>query len=96
MMFRQFLITGICQNAKMFRELTGIVFEQSEVVFASMTKGCSYDLDTFSVSNYYLRFLGMMLLFTAIVPFLAFFLTPTGLFTDIHQKHREYRVTGLD
>jgi len=77
MKFRQSLITSICQNAKMFRELTGIVFEQLEVVFASITKGCGYDLGTFSVGDY-LRFLGMMLLFTAIVPFLAFFGRSTG------------------
>ena len=77
MKVRQSLITSICQNAKMFRELTGIVFEQLEVVFASITKGCGYDLGTFSFSDY-LRFLGMMLLFTAVVPFLAFFGRSTG------------------
>jgi hypothetical protein len=77
MKFRQSLITSICQNAQMFRELTGIVFEQLEVVFVSMTKSCGYDLGTFLVSDY-LRFLGMMLLFTAVVPFLAFFGRSTG------------------
>jgi len=77
MKFRQSLITSICQNAKMFREFTGIVFEQLEIVFASMTKGCGYDLGTFSVSDY-LRLLGMMLLFTAVMPFLAFFGRSTG------------------
>ena len=77
MKFRQSLITSICQNAKLFRELTSIILEQLEVVFASITKGCGYDLGTFSFSDY-LRFLGMMLLFTAVVPFLAFFGRSTG------------------
>lgn len=77
MKFCQSLITSICENAKIFRELTGIVFEQLEVMFASMTKGCGYDLGTFSISDY-LRFLGMTLLFTAVVPFLAFFGRSTG------------------
>jgi hypothetical protein len=47
MKFRQSLIASICQNTQMFREFTGIVFEQLEVVFASMTKGGGYDLGTF-------------------------------------------------
>jgi len=72
MQFHQSLIPSICQNTKMFRELTGIVFEQLEVMFASMAKGGGYDLGTFSVGDY-LCFLSMTLLFTAIMPFLAFF-----------------------
>ncbi len=39
MKFHQTLIASICQNAKMFRELTGVVFEDLEVMFASITKG---------------------------------------------------------
>ncbi|MFN8387848.1 MAG: hypothetical protein U0X92_15705 [Anaerolineales bacterium] len=54
----------------MCRELTGIVFEQLEVVFASMTKSGGYDLGTFSI-RHHLRFLGVTLLFAAIMPFLA-------------------------
>jgi hypothetical protein len=46
MKFRQSLVASICQNAKLFRELTGIVFEQLEVVFASITKSCGNDLGT--------------------------------------------------
>ena len=77
MKFCQALITGIGQQAKMFREFTGLVFEQLEVVFASLTKGCGYDLGTFSVSDD-LRFLGMTLLFATVMPFLAFFGRSTG------------------
>lgn len=77
MKFRQSLIASICQNAQMFRELTGIVFEHLEVVFAAMTKGGGYDLGTFSISHH-LRFLGVPLLFAAVMPFLAFFGRSTG------------------
>lgn len=77
MKFRQSLIASVCQNAEMFRKLTGILFEQLEVVFASMTKGGGYDLSTLSVCNH-LRFLGMTLLFATVVPFLAFFGRSTG------------------
>lgn len=73
----QSLVTRICQNAQMFRKLTGIVFEQLEIVFASMTKGGGYDFGAFSVSNY-LCFLGMSLLFATVMPFLAFFGRSTG------------------
>lgn len=38
MKFRQTLIASIRQNTKIFKELTGIIFEQLEVMFASMTK----------------------------------------------------------
>ena len=72
MKFCQALISSICQNVKMFRELTGIVFEQLEIVLTSMTKSCGYDLGTFAVSDY-LCFLCMTLLFATVMPFLAFF-----------------------
>lgn len=68
----QALIASISQNAKVFSELTSIIFEQLEVVFTPVAKGCSDNLSTFSVGNY-LRFLGVSLLFAAIMPFLAFF-----------------------
>jgi len=55
----------------MFRKLTGIVFEQLEVVFASMTKRSGYDLGTFSISHH-LCFLRVTFLFATVVPFLAF------------------------
>src|SRR6266581_9153685 len=61
----------------MFRELTGVVFEQLEVVFASMTKSGGYDLGTFSISDY-LRFLGVTFLLATVMPFLAFFGRSTG------------------
>ena len=77
MKFHQSLITSICQNAKVLRKFTSVLFEQLKVMFASVTKGGSHDLGTFSVSNY-LCFLGMSLLFTAVMPFLAFFGRSTG------------------
>jgi hypothetical protein len=77
MKFCQSLITSIRQNAKIFRKFTSLVFEQLEVVFASMTKRSGYDLSAFSVCKY-LRFLGMTLLFATVVPFLAFFGRSTG------------------
>lgn len=52
MKFHHSLITNICQDAKLFRELTGIVFEELEVLFASVAKGCGYDLGTFSGSDH--------------------------------------------
>lgn len=72
MKFHQTLIASICQNSKMFRELTGVLFEQLEVVFASITKCRGYDLSTFSI-RHHLRFLSVTLLFAAVMPFLAFF-----------------------
>ena len=42
MKFCQSLIASICQNAKMFGELTGIVFKQLKVVLAAITKGGGY------------------------------------------------------
>jgi hypothetical protein len=77
MKFHQALIASICQNPKVFREFTGIVFEQLKVVFASMTKSCGYDLSTFSVSDD-LSFLSVTLLFAAVMPFLAFLGRSTG------------------
>lgn len=60
--FSQPLITSICQNTQPLREFTGIVFEQLEVVLASMTKGGGDDLGAFSI-RHHLRFLGVTLLF---------------------------------
>jgi len=77
MKFCQSLITSICQNAKMFRELAGIVFEQLEVVFAAITKSRGNNFGALTISDY-LRFLGMALLFAAVMPFLAFFGRSTG------------------
>ncbi|MFN8462278.1 MAG: hypothetical protein U0X93_10985 [Anaerolineales bacterium] len=77
MKLHQSLVTSIGQKPQMCRELTGIVFEQLEVVFASMTKSGGYDLGTFSI-RHHLRFLGVTLLFAAIMPFLAFFGRSTG------------------
>jgi len=77
MKFHQSLIASICQNAKVLREFTSVIFEQLKVMFASVAKGGSHDLGAFSVSNY-LRFLSMSLLFATVMPFLAFFGRSTG------------------
>jgi len=77
MKFGQSLIASICQNTQMVREFTGIIFEQLKVMFTSITKGGRYDLGTFSI-RYHLRFLGVTLLFAAVVSFLAFFGRSTG------------------
>ncbi|MFN8386717.1 MAG: hypothetical protein U0X92_09895 [Anaerolineales bacterium] len=46
--------------------------------------------------RHHLRFLGVTLLFAAIMPFLAFFGRSTDLFADIHQHDLEHRVTALE
>ena len=68
----QALITGICQDAKVFSKLTTVVFEQLKIVFAAITKSRGDNFSTFSVGNY-LCFLSVTLLFAAVMPFLAFF-----------------------
>jgi hypothetical protein len=70
--FRQTLVTSICQNTKLFGKLTSIVLEQLKIVFASITKSRGDNCGALSVSNY-LGFLGVVLLFAAVIPFLAFF-----------------------
>ena len=77
MQFCQALVTRICQNAKMFSKLTSIIFEQLEIMFASITKRRGNNFSALSVSNY-LCFLGVSLLFAAVMPFLAFFGRSTG------------------
>ena len=68
----QSLIASICQNAKLFGKLTTIVFEHLKVMLASVTKRCGKDLSALSIRNH-LRFLGMLLLFATVMPFLTFF-----------------------
>ena len=72
MKFCQTLIASICQNKKVFGEITTIVLEQLKIVLASITKSRGDDLSTLLVSNY-LRFLGVALLFAAVMSLLAFF-----------------------
>jgi hypothetical protein len=72
MKFCQTLVASICQNAKVFGEITSIVLEQLKIVFASITKSRRNNFGALSVGNY-LRLLGMALLFAAVMPFLAFF-----------------------
>jgi len=72
MKFCHALISSICQNAKMLCKVTAIVLKQLKIMFASITKSRGNNLSTFSISNY-LCFLGMTLLFAAVMPFWAFF-----------------------
>jgi len=72
MQFCQALISGICQDTKVFSKLTTVVFEQLKIVFASITESGGNDLSALSFSNY-LRFLGVTLLFATMMPFLTFF-----------------------
>jgi hypothetical protein len=77
MKFCQPLISGICQDAKVFSKLTTVVFEQLKIVFVSITESGGNDLSALAVGNY-LRFLGGALLFATIMPFLTFFGRSTG------------------
>lgn len=77
MQIRQSLVACICQNAQVFGEITSIVLEQLKIVFASITKRRGNNFGALAVSNY-LRFLGMALLFAAVMPFLPFFGRSTG------------------
>jgi hypothetical protein len=44
MKFCQPLISGVCQDVKVFSQLTTVVFEQLKIVFASMTESGGNDL----------------------------------------------------
>ena len=72
MKFCHTLISSICQNAKVFSKVAAVVLEQLKIMLASITESRGDNLSTFSVSDY-LCFLGMSLLFAAVMPFLAFF-----------------------
>ncbi len=72
MEFCHALISSIYQNAKVFGEVTAIVLEQLKIVLTSITKSRGNDLSAFSIGNY-LCFLSMLLLFAAVMSFLAFF-----------------------
>src|SRR5215211_1061595 len=72
MKFCQALVTSIRQNTQVFGKIASIVLEQLKIVFTSIAKGRGNNLSCLSVRNY-LRFLGVALLFAAVMPFLAFF-----------------------
>ena len=72
MKFCHTLISSLCQNAKVFGKVAAVVLEQLKIMLASITESRGDNLSTFSVSDY-LCFLGMVLLFAAVMPFLAFF-----------------------
>src|SRR5687768_2996601 len=68
----QALIASICQNPNAFCNLASILLEKLEVVFTPIGKGSRNDFSALWVCHQ-LRFLGMALLFAAVMPFLAFF-----------------------
>lgn len=72
MEFCQALITSIGQNPNMLRNLSLTIFEELKVVLASIGKGRGHNFDGLLIGDQ-LRFLGVVLLFAAVMPFLAFF-----------------------
>lgn len=64
-------ITRISQAADLLRQVAATVFEQGEVMLAALRKGCSKNHLGFLVHNQ-LRFLGVSLLLSAVVPALLF------------------------
>src|SRR4030042_5230213 len=72
MEFCQALITRIRQNTDVLRNLSLVILEKLKVMFTSMSKGSCHDFGGLLVGNQ-LRFLRVVLLFAAVMPFLAFF-----------------------
>ena len=72
MKFGQTLISSIRQDPKVLGEVAAIILEQLKIVLASITKSRGDNFGALAVCNY-LRFLGVTLLFAAVMPFLAFF-----------------------
>ena len=70
--FCQSLIASICQDPKVFGKITALVLEQLKIMFAAITKSRDNNFGALTISDY-LRFLGMALLFAAVMPFLVFF-----------------------
>jgi hypothetical protein len=68
----QALIACIGQNTNLFRHDEAVLFEQLKVMLASKAEVRSQDLFGVQVCNQ-LCFLGVPLLFAAVVPFLCFF-----------------------
>ena len=65
-------IPGICQDTDLFGEQASAFFEQIKIMLASISKGRGNDRLRLLVNNQ-LRFLGMTLLFAAVVLALLFF-----------------------
>jgi len=72
MQMTQTEIPGICQTADMFGKETAAFLEQFKIMLASIGKGRGKDRLRLLVDNQ-LRFLGVTLLFAAVVPALSFF-----------------------
>ena len=70
--FHQSLIAGISKAANAFINTQVTFFEKTKIMRASFGKSCCYD-SQWLFPNYNLRFLGMTLLFTAVMSFLLFF-----------------------
>jgi hypothetical protein len=77
MQFCQALIASIRQVPNILRNVEFRILEKLRVMLAPLAKGSRHNLSGFLVGNQ-LRFLGVPLLFAAIVLFLAFFGRSTG------------------
>src|SRR5215207_6770863 len=73
----QALVASIRQDPNVLGNVEFLVLEQLEVMLTALAKGGGYNRSSLLVGNQ-LRFLGMSLLFTAVVLFLAFFGRSTG------------------
>jgi len=65
-------VSRICQDTDLFGKQTATFLEQFKIMLAPMGKGCGNDLLCLLVDDQ-LRFLGVMLLFAAVVLTLLFF-----------------------
>src|SRR6266498_3962614 len=70
--FRQALVASICQYPNVLRNLTSIVLEKLEVMFAPIAKAGCHNFSGLLVGHH-LCFLGVSSLFAAVMPLLAFF-----------------------
>ena len=73
----QALVASICQDSNVLCNLQFVVLEQLKVMFATLAECGGHNFRGFLVGDQ-LRFLGVALLFAAIVLFLAFFGRSTG------------------
>jgi len=69
--FCQALITGIRQNTNVLGNLSLVILEKLKVMFTSISKSRGYDFSGLLLGDP-LRFLRVALLFTAVMPVLAF------------------------
>lgn len=71
MEFGQALITSVCQDLNVLRDVATVILEKLEIMFTPTAKGGCHNFSGLWVGNQ-LRFLGVSPLFAAIMPILAF------------------------